>query len=530
MIWLRNFGWAALAIVTLAAAVVPDAVTLPEPDGAIVLDGAIYLPDHGDASQVSLPYAVYPPHGEDARLGRFVIGFDLTALPHEPFFIFIPSLNRRASLIANGETLFGFEASSIWTGPLVSTPLMVLLPHMALKAGRNELMLVVEAGPFAVPTYLSKIYLGGESALAPAFKLRSFLDVQLKIMAIAAHILLGLGLIFAYFFRPKDPLFFWLAVLNVVTAVVAIEAFCGYQPALRGTLPFIIAISPAMGVVFVSVAMSLINLRPPKMMGVTAITIPCLLLPLAVIDSTLTKMIVAVITIAVLTAGYAAATGLLAWGAIRQHSIDARMMLAPTLLITWYAMRDVYITVTLPHNGFYLLTTYPRPLYLAFITAVLMRRMGVSLDQVDRANETLNIKLDEREAELAVLSRKERIEAAHLIRDQERQRLTHDLHDGISGHLASIIALSERAGDKLIEQAAREALNDLRLVIYSLDLGDRELFVKSCLCASEPTKPPIRVERIGDKGRPKRKCQYAKDHVDTFVCHNSSSRYNPKTS
>jgi signal transduction histidine kinase len=30
-------------------------------------------------------------------------------------------------------------------------------------------------------------------------------------------------------------------------------------------------------------------------------------------------------------------------------------------------------------------------------------------------------------------------------------------------------------GDKPTEQAAREALNDLRLVIYSLDLGDREL-------------------------------------------------------
>ena len=39
----------------------------------------------------------------------------------------------------------------------------------------------------------------------------------------------------------------------------------------------------------------------------------------------------------------------------------------------------------------------------------------------------------------------------------------------------SIIALSERTGDKPTEQAAREALNDLRLVIYSLDLGDREL-------------------------------------------------------
>ena len=39
----------------------------------------------------------------------------------------------------------------------------------------------------------------------------------------------------------------------------------------------------------------------------------------------------------------------------------------------------------------------------------------------------------------------------------------------------SIIALSERAEKRPIEQAARDALNDLRLVIYSLDLGEDEL-------------------------------------------------------
>ncbi len=71
----------------------------------------------------------------------------------------------------------------------------------------------------------------------------------------------------------------------------------------------------------------------------------------------------------------------------------------------------------------------------------------------------------------------ERSEAARLVREQERQRLTRDLHDGISGHLVSIIAMSEQPKGDLgsIEKAARGALDDLRLVIYSLDLGDRDL-------------------------------------------------------
>ena len=357
---------------------------------------------------------------------------------------------------------------------MVSTSVMAQLPRLA-SAGRNRLTVVVETGPYAVPTYLSKIYLGTEAALAPPFKLRNFLDSQLKTMALAAHALLGLGLIFAYFFRPKDPLFSWLATFNVVSVIVATGVLGGYQPALQGILPFIVAVSSAMGFIFIIVALALINVQPPKALRVIAIAVPCVLLPCALIDTTLSKMILAGSAVAVLITGYIAGTGLLAWGAFRLSSTDARLMLPPSFLIAWFSIRDVYVTATLPEHAFDLLTTYPRPLYLAFITAVLMRRMGVSLDQVDRANETLNIKLAEQQAELAALHRQERAEATRLAREQERLRLTHDLHDGLSGHLVSIIALSERAGEKSIEQAAREALNDLRLVIYSLDLGDREL-------------------------------------------------------
>src|SRR5690606_8109803 len=42
-------------------------------------------------------------------------------------------------------------------------------------------------------------------------------------------------------------------------------------------------------------------------------------------------------------------------------------------------------------------------------------------------------------------------------------------------HLASIIAMAERDRTTDIERTAREALDDLRLVIHSLDIGDREL-------------------------------------------------------
>ncbi len=475
MNWVRSALWAVLTAGTLAVATAPDLVTLPVPASAIVLDRATYLPGNGRGSEVSLPHALYPRIRHTPDVVRYLIDFDLTGVSEQNLFVYIPSINRRISLKFNGETLFGFASSALWTGPLIGSSVMVRLPRLARVAGRNRLTVVVDTGPFAIPTYLSRIYLGSEAALALPFKLRTFLLVQLKTMAFAAHVLLGFGLIFAYFFRPKDPLFSWLAVLNVMGVTVAIGMYVGWQPALQGVLPFLTILIPAMGILVVGVALALVNKPPPRALRLAVIAVPCALLPCALIDTTLTKIISASSAAVILIVALVVATGVAAWGALRGRNTDARLMLAPFFLMAWFALHDIYVTATLPEHGFSLLAGYPRAVFLAFLTAVLMRRMGVSLDQLDRANENLNIKLAEREAELAALHRQEQMESARLIREHERQRLTRDLHDGISGHLASIIALSERAGDKTIEQAAREALNDLRLVIYSLDLGDREL-------------------------------------------------------
>lgn len=475
MKWLRHIGWAALALATLAVAAAPDIVTLPEPDGAIVLNRATYLPEGGVGNEVSLPHAVYPLADHASIAMRYLVGFDMPATADRSLYLFIPSINRRIALELNGERFFGFQSNTIWTGPLVSASVMVRLPRHAIIGGRNQLTVVVESGPFAVPTYLSRIYLGTEAALAPSYKLRDFLVSQLKTMALAAHALLGGGLIFAYFFRPKDPLFLWLAVLNVVSLFLGIGMFIGYQPAFQSILPYFVILTPAMAIALLCVAVALVNLQPPKALNAMVAVVPFLLLPCALIDTTLAKTISAMTGAVTAIISFAVAVGLMMWGAVRRGNTDARLMLAPAFLMGWFAIRDAYVTATLPAHGFDLMGSFPRPLFLAFLTAVLMRRMGVSLDELDRSNETLSVKLAEREAELAVLARQDRVEATRVTREQERQRLTHDLHDGLSGHLVSIIALSERTGDRPTEQAAREALNDLRLVIYSLDLGDREL-------------------------------------------------------
>jgi len=294
-------------------------------------------------------------------------------------------------------------------------------------------------------------------------------------MALAAHLVLGLGLVDAWYLRPEDPLFAWLGVLNVVSIFVALGIQFGWIPALQKFLPVVNVLVPTLGFLFVGFVLAVLGFRPPKVLRYAAIAAPIVMLPVLLTGTAAVKSIATVGNVVVLVAAYLVSTGLLLWGAFWHRNRDARLILGPVVLLAWCVARDTYVVVTAPEHGFNLLVAYQRPLLLALVLVMLMRRMAFSLDRLDSANETLNIKLAEREAELAALHRQERVEATRLTREQERQRLTHDLHDGLSGHLVSIIALSERTGDKSTEQAAREALNDLRLVIYSLDLGDREL-------------------------------------------------------
>jgi len=289
------------------------------------------------------------------------------------------------------------------------------------------------------------------------------------------HFVFGAGFIAAYFFRPKDPLFSWLASFLFVNMLIAIGMLIGWQPAVRSFVLLYTALAPAMGFLFIGFSLALVGMRPPKVLAYMAVAITCAVVPFIFVDSTLSKIILGAIGGSVTIASLAAAALVFAWSAIQRGDTDAGLMLPTAFLLVWFAVRDTFVMATLPAHGFNLLIPYVRPVFFSFLTVVLLRRIGVTLDQLDRSNENLSIKLAEREAELAIFHRQERAKATHLVREQERQRLTHDLHDGISGHLASIIALSERTGDKSTEQAAREALNDLRLVIYSLDLDDREL-------------------------------------------------------
>lgn len=472
MITPARIGWFILALATLAVAIGVELFHLPEPRDAIVIDRADYQVGSRPAQPVALPHR----HMSQAGATHYSVHFDLAAPPAQPLFLYVPSVNRRLSLTFNGEPLFDNSDFALWSGPLVRRPVMINLPAAFLKTGRNDLIIGFATDQVEAPSYLSKLFIGNETALAPNFRLRILLEERLKTMALAAHLLLSLGIVLAYLFRPKDPLFSWLAAAVVAGMAVSIGFFTDLQLGLDNARLYAIALAPAMGFLFIGLAFAILDLPRPRFLCALIIGVPIASALGYATGIIPTRMVLVWIDMPILLAATFVATLIVGWGAVRRASSDARILLAPFFLLLWFMVHDTAVG-TGYLEGSLLAGTYSRPIFLAALMAVLMRRLALSLDRLDRANENLNRRLAEQEAELASLHQAERAEAARLVREQERQRLTRDLHDGISGHLVSIIAMTERSGDehKAVEEAARRALDDLRLVIYSLDLGDREL-------------------------------------------------------
>lgn len=467
----------ALACATVAIAAAVYVVRLPQPTDTIVVDHVVAQADSGPRADRVLPQTIPTRAGVEPARVLYTGHFDLPRLPDSALLLFIPTVDRQVRIALNGQPLFDSADRALWGGPMVAGSVLIHLPKPLLVAGRNHIRLVLDTAQAVLPSYLSKVYIGTEAQIAPYFKLSVVLEERLKTMAMLAHVLLGCGIIAGYLYRRKDPLFSWLAAMVVLSFVISLGTFAGFQPGMQVLLAYIIALTPALGLAGVGVAFAVSGIPPPRLLPAIAVLVPAALMLVAFTGVMHPGTFIVIVGVAFLIVAMVAATGVVAWGAFWQASTEARLMLPPFFLLGWLLIRDAGVLLQLIDRPLIMFTPLGRPLFLAALTAVLMRRLALSLDNVDRANETLNRRLAEREAQLAALHRQERLEGARQVREQERQRLTQDLHDGISGHLVSIIAMSERSGTdvKPIEQAAREALDDLRLVIYSLDLGDREL-------------------------------------------------------
>lgn len=471
-------GWTArllLLALCVALMLAPQIRAFPVPQADLVINKATFSLADGQDERVALPHIWPRSAGYGPTQARYELDFTLGDTPQDPVYITVPAVRHHLAGTINGRELIAVGVIETWLDPSGGTARRFRVQEGALKVGVNRIVLTLERRHGAVSGYLSTLYVGGTQMVVRDHWSRAFGTERIRAAAHAMHLVVVIALVTLWSGRRRDPAFGWLLLLSAANFVVAVPNETNLPPAFAFLKPYFVFALPAFSFMAIGLSMAVTGMPVPRWVRVSVLGMPLALVLVAAATGgprPLLAFTSAAISIcAQFTAGFITTRAYL-----RQGGWEVGLLAIPFFLTAWYGLRDIGVATGIVDGGF-LFSGFVRPLTMLIVLVLLMRRLTFSLDEIDRANETLRERLSEREAELAALHEKERQRTAQLVREQERQRLMHDLHDGLSGHLVSIIALSERheADREQIERAAREALNDLRLVINSLDIGDRDL-------------------------------------------------------
>ncbi len=466
-----NRRWLGLLLAVLAAlaASTPLWLDLPVPRDVLVIDQARFTANGGAPADVDLPHAQGRRHVQ----GRYRMDFELARAPTQPLYLFIPTFSYRAVVALDGDVVLDTGADSLVPGIMLGASALVPLSGRHVAAGRHTVDVQLDV-PDVARGYLSALYLGTAQQVAPYHRLRVLVFEHTRMMVLACQLLLAIATLMVWIYRPREPLYGWLFLLLVVSTASYAGLLADAAPDVLDWLPHAYAFSMSSVFILHVIALEINGTAPPGWLRACVVAVPgaCLLAMASGVVPAPALMIGVVAPVMVISPLITVAIS--AWGALVKKVREAWLLLLPLCVFSVAALHDGAIVAGMLDGPFFL-SLYYRQLLVVAIAVILMRRLGLSLIRLDGANAHLRQRLADREAELRRLYEDERSEAARRVRSEERHRLTVDLHDGLSGHLASIIALAERGCPAGIERTAREALDDLRLVIHSLDIGDREL-------------------------------------------------------
>jgi signal transduction histidine kinase len=463
---------ALLLLLTLGLASMPAWLHLPLPAGGLMLDRAALVVDDGPVEAVTLPDTVRTP-APGRSVVRYELAFALPAAPDRPQTLYVPAVRHQLSVTVNGRAV-QMPPDSPWLQPSLGATALLRVPPDFLHAGQNHMVLTLLRNDASIPFYLSPVYLESGAGLGRSPWLTLAMAGQGRIAAFVLHLVVLLGLLTLWSARRHDPLFRWLALIGSTTLLASVLDLAHVLDGLDALAPAQHVLMCAFGLMALGVALAVAEKPVPGWLVPAICVLPLLLLGLGLLLAP-RPLLVTGISAMIAIGGHVVASVVQAANFIRTRRWDQGLLAVPFFLVAWIGLGDLLVVTGLREAPF-LLTNYVRPLTLLTIVVVLMRRLANSLNSLDLANDVLRHKLSEQERQLSALYERERRRAAEAVREEERQRLTRDLHDGLSGHLVSIIALSERGADApTIERSARAALDDLRLVINSLDIGEEDL-------------------------------------------------------
>jgi signal transduction histidine kinase len=152
---------------------------------------------------------------------------------------------------------------------------------------------------------------------------------------------------------------------------------------------------------------------------------------------------------------------------------EQRLMFVVCMVTVVTGLRD-FLVVQLgwPGDGDLRWMTTGSLVFMLTLAWVMVQRTSVYLQQIGRLNRDLERRVQDRERELRSAFDQLREAERRQVLEQERQRLTRDMHDGLGSQLVQALNLvrgNEPAQPSTVEAMLSHALEELRMTLDSLE-------------------------------------------------------------
>lgn len=453
-------------------AILPLLVQLPKP-AALTIDQASFALDGAEPEQVALPHSWPRDISAGSHVAQYRLSFTLRNEQERERiqYLLFPLTRLPSQIQLNGRDLFVVRTHP-WAAPLVQMPLLARLPEEALKLGENVVSVrMTRQGGFRIG-YLAAAWLGAGEQILPSYRLRTLLVDLQRIAVLALYAVLAIGLGGIWLARPRDTVYGWFCLIGISLLLTNLSAVNPFNVLGGLSSTVMIGLGSFSSMMIFGLARAMVGQRRPRWLIRFAFIWSGMIVVTLIAYPHVRPLGVALVLVSV---GWLAAAAIVLGRAFRATgNMEQALVMMGIVSIVGYVFVDS-ASISGVHDRGVVLLLYPQMFLIVALALILFRRLTQSLDTLDTANETLRIRLDEQQDKLAKAHARETALSTNIAREQERQRLMRDLHDGLSGHIVSIIAQAENAENPDIERTAREALDDLRLVIHSFDIGDEDI-------------------------------------------------------
>lgn len=463
-----------LALFALAALVVRVHLAplgIPE-DRSPIIEAELIV-DGSPPRHVTLPHDWRGDSGFDRAIYRFTIEPELTS--DVAWSIYMPRSSPPRSIRIEGVELAGFFDNTHMGADLSFrlVPLLVSVPLEQLKS--NPVVVDVELEVRPGFGYMGPLWIGPSSELEAAYSERALWMISAwRIVAIGVFSF-SVVLAAAWFLRRHDGVALWLAICMFFVAASMWNTVTFDMPVWHPPTTYIG--NGMMLAILVTLVHRLHDMHRPRVeLGFLLFGVFALLTRVLIPPGPMQVAIrLPLFSVMALASVYPLAI------VVREQFVGKRpeqeFVSAAMFLFIAAAVHDVLV-----QGGVVPRSHDPLALFAIGISAslfgwIFVRRYIGALETSEQLTDTLEERVADKEGELAEnYARLAELERERVI-EQERSRMVEELHDGTGGQIVSALALLDdpQTPRAAVGDGLRRALEDMRLVLYSLDHKSADL-------------------------------------------------------